>query len=423
MARPTLSLQAAIGADAPTGIFTLDSSLLDSADVLGDYFLDGQQAWEELGEYCYRVSTRRGRQRYLEQFNAGTLLAELDNRDRRFDPTWTAGPYVDDGVSNIRSDVAVRVIATYLGVEYPVYYGFADDFSPTYLYPEGGRATLAATDAFKFFTIIDPEEQASQGADESTGARLERILDLAGWDTLQRDIETGNHTHQATTLARPIAEQLRLTADSERGDLFLASNGKVTHHGRLSRLTNPRSRYVQWTAGDGAGEYNPATFATTNNDELKKNDVRIARAGGTEVVRQSAEAVGLPYKRRTYTRSDLTLADDSQVTTLADWILNLFAEARPRVDWLEFHPDGYDDLWPIVLGAEFGDRIAVNLTHPYDGSRWEGEYFIEGVEHDVPVLESGGRWRTRFYLAEASMFPTNAFILDQSLLDGVDVLV
>lgn len=424
MARPTISLQAAVGAEIPAGIFTLDVSLLDGTDVLGDYFLVGQRDWAEIGDYCDTISIRRGRQRFLEQFAAGTMHAGLDNSDRRFDPTWTAGPYSDAGVSLLTTDVPVRVQLTYSSVTFDRYYGFVDDWSPAYQYPEGGRSDLLATDAFKLFTIIDPSEQSSQGAGDTTGARLNRILDLAGWGA-QRDIEVGQATHSATTMAQPIISQLRLAADSERGDLYMGGDGFITHRGRFSRLTATRSKLVQWTLGDSDGELNPSSFQTTNNDELKRNDIRVARAGGTEVVRQSPEAVATPYKVRTYTRSDLTLADDAQTADYADWILNLFAEQSPRVDWVEFEPDGHDSdaMWLFILGARFGDRIAVNLTHPYDGSRWLGEYFIEGVDEDIPVLESGGKWRTRFYLADASRFPSNAFILDQSLLDGVDVLM
>lgn len=425
MTRPTLSLQAAIGATvAPTNLFTLDVSQLDGTDVLGDYFVTSQQSWEEIGSYCDSISIRRGRQRFLEQFLGGTLAAQLDNQDRRFDPTWTAGPYTTGGVSHLTTDIPIRVQATHSGIEFDLYYGFTDDWSPVYQYPEGGRSKVTATDAFKIFTANNPTEQTAIGAGELTGARVARILDLAGWSTTQRDLDAGRATHQATTLANRIATQLRLAVDSERGDIYMGANGKAVFRERQARLVNPRSRYVQWALGDNSNEFNPSDFQTTNNDELKKNDIRVARVGGTQVVRQSAEAIAIPWKARTHNRTDLTLADDGQVVDYADWVLNLFADQLPRVDWIEFEPDGYgdDNIWLMILGAQFGDRVSCNLTHPYDSSRWVGNYFIEGVDHDIPVL-GPGKWRTRFYVADASRFPTNAFILDQSILDGVDVLV
>lgn len=39
-----------------------------------------------------QVSIRRGRQSELDEFSYGTLVIELANRDRRFDPTYSAGP-------------------------------------------------------------------------------------------------------------------------------------------------------------------------------------------------------------------------------------------------------------------------------------------------------------------------------------------
>lgn len=425
MARPTISLQAAIGPVDTDSLFIIGSSLLGGTDVLAGGEIFGQGGWVEIGNYADIISIRRGRQRQLEQYRAGTLYTGLDNADRRFDPTWTTGPYSEGGVSNITTDRAVRVILTNNGVDYPRYYGFADDFSPDYEYPEGGRASISATDAFKIFTIINPSEQSPVGAGDTTGQRINRILDVAGWSSTARDIDTGNATHSSTTLAQPIATQMRLAADSERGDLYIGPQGFPTLRERRSRLTAFRSRYPQWVIGDGASMLNPSAFQPTNDDALKRNDVRVARAGGTEVIRQDPIVVTYPYLARTYTRSDLTLADDAQVEEYADWVLRFFAEQPPRIDWVEFTPDSFnsDAMWQMIVEARFGDRVTVSVTHPYDGSVWSGDYFIEGIDDDIPVLENRGEWVTRFYLSDASRFPTNVFYVGSSLLGGVDVLI
>lgn len=424
MARPTISLQAAIGpGTVAANTFLVGSSLLGGTDLLAGGLIVGQGTWAELADYADAISIRRGRQRQLEQFRAGTLGATLDNADRRFDPTWTTGPYSDGGASNVTSNRAVRIILTYGGVDYPRYYGFTDDFSPSYVYPEGGAASFTATDAFKIFTAIDPLEQAAQGAGEATGARIARILDLVGWSATLRDLDAGSATHSATTLAEPAATQMRLAADSERGDLYIGTDGKVVLRERFARLNASRSRFPQWVIGDGAGEMNPSAFQPTNDDALKRNDVNVARAGGSVVTRQDPAVVSAPYLARSYNRTDLTLADDAQVATYADWVLRLFKDQRPRVDWVEFEPDTDDSgLWPMICGARFGDRVTLNLTHPYDGSRWSGDYFIEGIDDDIPVMQAGA-WRTRFYLSDAAGWPTNPFTIGSSLLGGTDLLI
>jgi hypothetical protein len=424
MARPTISLQAAVGpGSAATDVFIIGSSLIGGPDLIGGREIVGQGSWEELGDRCIEVSTRRGRQRQLEQFVAGTFGALLDNTDGALDPTWTAGPYTDSGVSRLRPYAGVWLSANYEGVDYDIYTGFADSFKPVYVYPEGGLVELKATDAFKIFTRIDPLEQPPVGASDTTGARLNRILDIANWSSALRDIDTGNATHQETTLAQPIATQLRLAADSERGPLYINESGFVTARARLAKYTDPRALTVQWEIGDGASQMNPVAFDPIVDDELVYNDINVSRAGGTVITRQDPAVAPYPYLWSSYNRTDLTLEDDLQVTDYAEQVLRENKDARPRVNSVTFHPDGYDDLWPMILGARFGDRVTCDLTHPYTGIVFTGDYFIEGIDHDIPVRESGGRWSTTFRLGDATSYPTNPFIIGSSLIGGPDVIV
>ena len=426
MSRPEISLRAAIGSGSPyTNPFIIGSSLIGGTDVLTGRAIVGQGSWEELGDRCLRVQTRRGRQRALDGYAAGTLSAELDNSDGELDPTYTAGTYSSGGVSRVRSMAGVDLTATYEGVTYDIWSGFADNWMPRLGYPEGGGTTLTATDAFKIFAGINPAEQSSQGAGELTGARIERILELAGWSSTLRDVDAGVETHQATTLAQPILTQLRLAADSEAGHLYMGADGKVTFRSRRSRLVNPRSTISQWTFGDASddSEICPVAMVPSNSDDVTRNDWRVARTGGTEVIRQHADVVTAPYIARTFTRSDLSLETDAQVTAFAERGLRIFGESRPRVESMVFEPDGRPDQFPVLLSLLFGDRVTVNVRHPRTGNLWSQDYFVEGVDHDIPVRESGGKWRTTVWLADATKFPTEPFIIGQSLIGSTAVLV
>lgn len=423
--RPSISLLAAIGAS--TGLnhpFIIGQSLIGGTDLIAGREIVGQGSWEEIGDRCIRVTTSRGRQRQLEQYRAGTLSTLLDNTDGALDPTWAAGPYTANGVSRIRPMVAVHLSAFYAGVAYDMYSGFADAWHPILEYPEGGLTELAATDAFKIFTRIDPSEQPFDGLGDTTGARLNRILEVAAWSPWLRDIDTGIATHQSTNLAQPIASQLRLAADSERGDLYIGAEGQVTFRDRLSRYLSPRSLTPQWVFGDRSDQLNPTSFEPMVNDDLVKNDVHVARAGGTTIVRRDPDVELLPYLWSTYTRTDLTLLDDDQVVQYADFVLRTFGKApAQRVDSVTFEPDGYPELWPVVLGARFGDRVTVDFTHPYTGNRYTGDYFIEGIDHDIGSIQHGEKWRTVFHLSDAAMFPRNPFIIGYSLIGSVAVIV
>lgn len=379
----------------------------------------GGGEWVDITARCDSVSTRRGRQRFLEQFRAGTLAATLDNADGHLDPMYSAGPYWP----NVRPNRPIRGIFNWNSTDWPFYHGYIDQWILGLSYPEGGSVQVAATDAFKIFNRIDPPEQAAVGEGEATGTRIARVLDTAGWSATMRDLDVGDNTHSATTLAQPITTQIRLAADSERGDLYIDARGYVTFRSKTARFSEVRSSSVQWTIGDGPGELAPSGWYPSNDEELVRNEVNLARVGGTMITRRTLDGED-PMKRSSFTRTDLTLEDDSQVADQAERILQLFGTQLPRVDAVTFEPDGEDDdaMWEMIVGALFGDRVAVKFRHPATGNLTAQDYFIEGIDHDVPVFGSGD-WRTTFYLADASGWPTNPFILDSSLLDGTDVLV
>lgn len=99
-----------------------------------------------------KIATKRGRERLLasqSQFQAGTLSASLDNRDRRFDPTNTAGPYYP----NVQSGKLMQVGATWSSVFYPIWTGYVDDFPQQWPGFSESNVPLTATDFFKYAAV------------------------------------------------------------------------------------------------------------------------------------------------------------------------------------------------------------------------------------------------------------------------------
>lgn len=112
-------------------------------------------AWTDVTDYVRAFSTRRGRNHELGKTSAGVATITLDNRDRRFDPTYTSSPYYP----NVVPMRHVRIRATYLAVTYPVFYGFVEDWGQTWPEPAAntqGDAVIEmqAVDAFKVFSML-----------------------------------------------------------------------------------------------------------------------------------------------------------------------------------------------------------------------------------------------------------------------------
>lgn len=119
-------------------------------------FADGpliaSPTWTEVTAYVRNVSISRGRSSELDDFQAGSATIVLGNRDRRFDPDYTSGPYYP----NLLPRRQVKVEAVYSGVTYAVFRGVTQSFEQGY--PAVGRdatCTLRCTDLLTLFATWD----------------------------------------------------------------------------------------------------------------------------------------------------------------------------------------------------------------------------------------------------------------------------
>ena len=407
--------------------FTLDDTSRGKLDVgmlAGDAL--GQGFWVDVSTQVTQCSVRRGRRRLTETFSTGTATIVLDNNDRRFDPYNLVGPYAANGASNLRSRVPCRISATYGGTRYPTFYGFVDEWNPAYQEPGTGTCTVTVSDAFKVLANFDPIALGSPvGAGELSGARINRILDAAGWPTVDRRIDTGDSPMQGTVLSQNALTELKLTADSERGDLLVDTDGAILFRERHARFERAASNTSQAIFGDAPGELEFADCSQPVNDELIKNVANIARVGGVSQTAGS-DASQAQFMQSTFTRTDLIVTTDAEALEYARWIIRQFADQDKRVEQITLDPDGIDtstdpgaDLWPHVCGRQIGDRITVN-RRPLGGTLFTAECWIEGISHDIGPLQSG-QWTTKFDLSDASR--STAFLLDHAELGQLDVNV
>lgn len=257
----THRVEVAFGGASTSNYFHLDDAargVLDSNALGPD---DG--VWTDITQWVEQFSTGRGANRTespLLRYEAGTAVIVLDNSDRRFDPTNLSGPYVAGGATQVTPMRAVRILATYAGVTYEVWRGFADEWRLTYSLPSYSRCVLRCTDATKVLANYTRGAIGAVGAGEDTGARMTRILNSVGWSATDRVIGVGDTTVQATTLEGPAWDEMLVAADSEPGELYIDEGGRVFFRDRSSFLSDARSTSAVAKFGDS-----PGTVETTIN--------------------------------------------------------------------------------------------------------------------------------------------------------------
>lgn len=399
MAFPTVTVEAGLTIAATSTAWTLNDAVkgkLDSGNTLAG------EVWTDVSSYVQKVSIRRGASRAEDpvlRYEAGTCTIELDNSDRRFDPTNLAGPYVSAGITQIRPMVPVRVSAQWAGQFSNLFRGYVDSWSVAWSGPAYSTCTLTATDATKVLTNFDRIALgAAVGAGEDSGTRAHRILDSVAWPTYDRVVSVGDSTLQATTMDRSAWEELLNVQDSEIGELYVNEAGMVVFRNRRASMTESRSATSQATFGDGAGEMPFLDTSIAYDDSTIRNVVRIARVGGTQQTATDAGSVQT-YLTHTHDRTDLMLATDADVADYAAFVLYQAKDPELRFENLSVQPhDDEPALFPQVLGRQFGDRISITRRPPGGGSVTR-DAFIRGVQHDI---QATGEWVTTWTLQSAT---------------------
>lgn len=348
--------------------------------------------WTDVTRYLRSVSTGTGRQRELDRYQAGQVAVVLDNRDRRFDPSYVDGPYAAGQVSQVLPMKRIRLRATYAGVTYSVFDAFVDSWDQRYEQPREAVAEVAATDGFKVLASADVR---SVRPSELSGARVAAALDEGGWPANRRAIDLGASTLIAGTLSGSALEHLQLATDSEFGNLFMDAAGTVVFEGRGSLFN--QANYG--TFGDGVGELGYADIVWDFSDQLIRNDVTVTRTGGTPQRVEDAASI-TAYLRHSYTRDGLIHDSDLVSLSAAEFLVTQYKDPLLRVTSLDIAPRrSPSTLFPQVLGRGLTDRITVMRRPQGIGAAISQESVIEGITHEIDASQRS--WRTSWQLSPA----------------------
>jgi len=84
--------------------------------------------WQPVTSYVRSINVNRGRSSEFSTYSPGTCTLTVDNRDRRFDPEHTTGPFYGD----LNPMVPMRVTTSYSGTTYTLFYGFVQGWPTAY---------------------------------------------------------------------------------------------------------------------------------------------------------------------------------------------------------------------------------------------------------------------------------------------------
>ena len=369
----------------------------------------------DVSDIALRVSIRRGRNRVLNSFEAGTATVVLEDDNGDYNPQNTSSPYYGK-LLPLRK---IRIWADYDdggGTDrYYLYSGYIVSFDNTFRLgnDEVSTVTFQCVDAFRLLQNVQISTVAGSSAGQTTGARIENLLDLASFPVSQRLIDVGDTTVQADPgTSRSLLAACQNIEQTELGGFFIDDEGNAVFLSR-STVSEKADETPLLFNDDGTNiSYQSIDFAY--DDTQIFNDITVTRLGGTAQNVQSTSSIET-YFIHSGSRSDLLMQTDAEALDQASMLLNARENALLRIDSIGLNLMDSTASNRIVAGLESDLFTLINVTKTGQASStFTLELFVQGIQHDI----TPNTWTTRFLTAEPII---QAFILDsaiQGLLDG-----
>jgi hypothetical protein len=310
----------------------------------------------------------------LTKPDVATLVVNLSDPQRKYDPLNQEGPYVLGGRSRIRPAVPVDVFAEVVDADTGaitrewLFTGTADSWGEDWTpHPRERVAVLTASGAAKrLVKSKQPETDPPVGAGDTTEQRVQRILDWAEW--LGGVVPgAGVVTHAATALDADGWELLQSTLDDELGFVYVDAEGVVRWIGRHAWFTLGEPVLA---LGCGEGLHDVLLDASPSAiDTQIRNRIFAGRDGSDVVAVEVSEASISRYGRYDYDRTNLGVETDAQAAAWGLDLLQLYAMPQVALADVTFRP-GIDprswELWPQVLAVAFVTDLVRVLWAPAD---------------------------------------------------------
>lgn len=328
----------------------------------------------DVTSYAQAITINRGRNRELEQFNAGTASIRFHDPNRIFDPLNTASPYYP--FVGPRNPVSVYAN----GVE--IFCGFVTDWDIDYAVSNNGNVTTAScADAFTVLANQNMNEWTPTA--QLSGARVSAVL-IRPEVVYQGPTSIGAGLSTLGAYLVPagqnVLQYLQNVTASEQGYLFVAGDGTLTFRGRNAAL-NPSASMT--FADDGSGvAYQSLTNAY--GDELLYNYIQTQSPAGAVQTTSNAASIAI-YQAQQFSKLDLLNSTTAEVAALGNYLLGRYKDPVLRFTGIQTQLAGMSaNNQATCLDLDLTDVVNVKKTFATGAPSSVTQTLItSGVSHDI----------------------------------------
>ena len=356
------------------------------------------------------VSTRRGRNRILSNFEAGTATVTINDPNSWFDPFNPSGPYYGKLVP-LRK-IRIWADTPYEGdiVRIYLFSGYITSYDTAFYEGTNDTAmvTLQCVDGFRLLNNVSTGTTVIPGtfAGQLSGNRIQDILSFAGFPASMRSINPGLSTMQADPgTQRSALQAIQTVEQSEFGAFYMSRQGEAKFLDRLSveQLADITARLYSDTGAAGTQPYSSIDFAY--DDQLILNNVTVTALNSPNPQTITSQESIDRYFIKSGQRTGILVQSDEEANDQARTLVAARKTAELRIDSMNLNIAAETNQENIVINltSDIYSLVNIEKTMP-GGSTVSRELFIQGVQHDVTPTT----WNTKLLTAEPII---QAFIL------------
>jgi hypothetical protein len=322
-----------------------------------------------------KININRGYNLIQDDFQAGTATVRV------FDPTgaWNPENPSSEYFPKLLPLRKMRILANDINL----FSGYTTAYNYTYDKEQNlGYVDIQLSDAFRLFNMANVTTITGSSAGQTTGQRIDDILDSVSWPTSMREIDTGSTTVAADPgNAKTSLQAIKNIEFCEQGAFYIGTSGNAEFHSRNFIVSQSGQNPTYFSnSGDGI-EYNNVKFAL--DDKLVINQCTIKRTGGTDQYAFNSTSID-KYFPHSFTASELLLQTDAQALDVARTFVATRQETVIRIDamTLDLNTPDYTAGITAALNLDFFDTISIKNVGQ-DGSTIEKVLQCMGVRHEI----------------------------------------
>jgi hypothetical protein len=364
--------QVLVGFQTTTGFgqpFQLDDAVFG---VLNTGTLGGLQ-YADLTSLVLSVNIKRGRNRQLDQFNAGTAQVVFNNNSRILDPLNTSSIYYPYVLP--RSPIIIYANGT------PIYTGFVEDWDLDYQNANQGRMFARCVDTFG--TLANQQLNAFTPSAETSGVRVSTVLDRPEINYQgARSIGTGTSTLGAYAVSQDtnVLNYLQQVNTSEQGYLYTSADGTLTFKGRSSVL-NPVAGASFTTDGTGIPYM---SLVNQYGSELLYNYIVTQSPAGAAQTNSDSTSISL-YQAQNYNLLNLLNSTTTEVNGLGAYLLGKYRNPVVRFTGVSCELAALTAAqWSTIFAIDLTSIVTVQKDYNTGTPLTESQTLItSGIEHRI----------------------------------------